>query len=570
MIKSYKLLLFHIDHSIMFSKALNPIQFNSSNSLFFFSGKVILHGEEARRHLLYGINKLTDTVQVTLGPKGRNVVIDQQHGQPKITKDGANVSKEIEFSNKFHNLGATLIKQVSNRVANEVGDGTTTATILAREIFKEGCKSITAGMNPMELRQGMVYAGEKIEEYLKQKSIKIATKEDLIKVSTIAANNDTELGKLIANIVEKIGNEGAVNVQNGRTLKHEVEYVEGIKFDNGYISPYFVTNPKNLKCEFENPYILISENKISDMQSITKILEYCLMKHRPLLIISEDIETEVLTTLVINKLKGNLKVCAVKSPGYAEVRRNFLSDFSLATGASVISEDAGVTLSNTVPEKILGQAKKAVISKEETLLIEGIGDNAKIKERISLIKEHISKTSSDYDKDRLTERLGKLSGGVAVFKVGGASETEVNEIKDRIDDAICATKAALQEGYLPGGGSALLFASKILDKIQLETKDQSHGIKIIRDSLKIPCQAICNNSGLSGELISNQLLASKNSKLGINAENGEICDMIKSGIIDPTKVVRTTLISAIKIASMMLTTETMIIDEEVPQEEKKR
>ena len=536
--------------------------------LCYFSGKQIVHGEKARRYMLEGVNRLADAVKVTLGPKGRNVIIDQEHGEPKITKDGVTVAKQIEFSNKLINLGASLVKQVASRAASEAGDGTTTATILARELFKEGCKSVTSGMNPMDIRKGMLIAVEKVEEYLKKKSISIKTKEDLEKVATISANNDPETGKLIADILYKIGPEGTINVQNGKTLKHEVEYVEGIKFDSGYISPYFITNGKNQKCEFENCYVLMTENKINDMQALAKVLEFCVMKQKPLLIICEELESEVLAMLIINRIKANLKVCAVKTPGYAEVRKNFLSDFALATGATVLSEEAGLTLQGSQPEKVLGMVKKAIVTKEDTILIEGYGDKTKVKERIQLIKDQIPKTTSDYDRDRLNERLGKLTGGVAILKVGGASETEVNELKDRIDDAICATKAASAEGIVPGGGSALLYASKTLEDIKLPNLDMQYGVKIVKDALRAPCKAICDNAGLSGELISNQLLSQSNENVGIDAQTGKKGDMIKKGIIDPTKVVRTAVVGAVKISSMMLTTEAMIVDE-VKKEDKK-
>ncbi|MCQ2818911.1 MAG: chaperonin GroEL [archaeon] len=539
------------------------------NNLFFFSSKEIIIGENARKNILAGVNKLADAVQVTLGPRGRNVIIEQEFGEPKITKDGVTVAKQIEFSNKLINLGANLVKQVANRAANEAGDGTTTATVLARELYKEGCKSITSGMNPMDVRKGMVYAAEKVEEYLKKISKKVKTKEDLIRVATISANNDREIGQLIGNILERIGNEGSINVQNGKTLKHEVEYVEGIKFNQGYISPYFITETKTQKCEFDNPYILISENKINDINSLAKILEYCLAKQRPLLMMCEDVESEVLAMLIINRLKGNLKVCAVKTPAFAEARKNLLNDFALATGGTVLSEDTGITLQNIKPEECLGTSKKVIVTKENTMIIEGGGDKSKVKERIEFIKSQIGKNQSEYDNDKLKERLGKLTGGVAILKVGGASETEVNELKDRIDDAICATKAASLEGIVPGGGSALLYASKILDGIKMDNLDQQYGVKIVQNALKIPCKAICDNAGLSGELLSNQLLSKGNSNLGIDAQSGKICNMMEVGIVDPTKVVRTALVGAVKITSMMLTTEAMIV-EEPKKEERKR
>jgi chaperonin GroEL len=518
--------------------------------------------------MLQGVNRLADTVQVTLGPKGRNVIIEQEYGEPKITKDGVSVAKQIEFKDKFLNLGASLVKQVANRAASEAGDGTTTATILARAIFKEGCKSVTSGMNPMDLRRGMLLAAEAVEAHLKKRSIRISTKEDLIKVASISANNDTATGRLIAEILSKIGAEGSINVQTGKTLKHEVEYVEGMKFDNGYISPYFINNAKSQRCEFDNSYVLITENKISDVRSLAKILEHCVMKQRPLLIICEELESEALAMLIINRLKANLKVCAVKAPGFAEVRKNFLSDFALATGATVLSEEAGMSLQNVNVNSVLGEVKKVIVTKEETMLIEGCGDKKKVKERIALIKELMSQTQSDYDKDRLNERLGKLTGGVAVLKVGGASETEVNEMKDRIDDAICATRAASSEGIVPGGGVALLYASKVLENVKGANMDQQQGIRIVKEALKAPCKAICDNAGMSGELVVNELLKQGNDRQGVDAQHGVKCDMIEKGIIDPTKVVRTAIVGAVKIASLMLTTEAMIVDEPKVEDKK--
>ena len=540
----------------------------SSVSSCLFSAKQILHGEHARNSMLQGVNRLADTVQVTLGPKGRNVIIEQEYGEPKITKDGVSVAKQIEFKDKFLNLGASLVKQVANRAASEAGDGTTTATILARAIFKEGCKSVTSGMNPMDLRRGMLLAAEAVEAYLKKRSIRISTKEDLIKVASISANNDTATGSLIAEILSKIGAEGSINVQTGKTLKHELEYVEGMKFDNGYISPYFINNAKSQRCEFDNSYVLITENKISDVRSLAKILEHCVMKQRPLLIICEELESEALAMLIINRLKANLKVCAVKAPGFAEVRKNFLSDFALATGATVLSEEAGMSLQNVNVNSVLGEVKKVIVTKEETMLIEGCGDKKKVKERIALIKELMSQTQSDYDKDRLNERLGKLTGGVAVLKVGGASETEVNEMKDRIDDAICATRAASSEGIVPGGGVALLYASKVLENVKGANMDQQQGIRIVKEALKAPCKAICDNAGMSGELVVNELLKQGNDRQGVDAQHGVKCDMIEKGIIDPTKVVRTAIVGAVKIASLMLTTEAMIVDEPKVEDKK--
>jgi chaperonin GroEL len=527
----------------------------------FFAGKEIIHGENARKLMLVGVNKLADAVQVTLGPKGRNVILDQSFGDPKITKDGVTVAKHIEFSNKFVNLGASLVKQVANRANNEAGDGTTTATILAREIFKQGCKAVTSGMNPMDIRRGMMIAVEKIEEYLKQKSKKINTKDDLARVATISANNDKQIGELIASIMHKVGSEGTINVQTGRTLEHEVEYVEGLKFDRGYISPYFVTDAKTQKCEYENPHILILENKVSDIGSLATFLEYSVKLQKPMVIICEDVESEALAMLIINRLKANLKVVAVKAPGFGDNRKNMLYDIAISTGATVISEEVGLTLQNTQPQDVLGTSKKVIITKDDTIIMEGKGDKAALDERINQIKENISKTTSDYDREKLEERLAKLTGGVAVLKVGGASETEVNELKDRINDALCATKAAVAEGIVSGGGTALLYASKVLKNVKLDNFDQQQGINIVAEAIKQPCIAICNNAGLSGVLIANQLLEQNNENFGMDAFSGEKCDLIKAGVLDPTKVVRTAIVGAVRVSSLMLTTEAMVVDE---------
>jgi chaperonin GroEL len=550
---------------------LSKLRLNTINlkniSKKYFSGKEIIHGEAARKLMLIGVNKLADAVQVTLGPKGRNVILDQSFGDPKITKDGVTVAKHIEFSNKFINLGASLVKQVANRANNEAGDGTTTATILAREIFKQGCKSVTSGMNPMDIRRGMMIAVEKIEEYLKNKSKKITTQEDLARVATISANNDKQIGDLIATIMYKVGPEGTINVQTGKTLEHEVEYVEGLKFDRGYISPYFVTDQKSQKCEYDNPLILILENKVNDIQSLANFLEHSVKLQKPILIICEDVESEALAMLIINRLKANLKVCAVKAPGFGDNRKNMLYDIAISTGATVISEEIGLTLNNSNPQDVLGTSKKVIITKDDTIIIEGQGDKSALEERIIQIKENASKTTSDYDKEKFEERLAKLTGGVAVLKVGGASETEVNELKDRINDALCATKAAVAEGIVSGGGTALLYASRVLKNTKLENFDQQNGINIVAEAIKQPCIAICNNAGLSGVLIANQLLEQDNENFGINAQTGEKCDMISAGILDPTKVVRTAIVGAIRVSSLMLTTEAMICD--APKKEEK-
>lgn len=531
-----------------------------------FSGKDIVHGEKARKLMLQGVNRLADAVQVTLGPKGRNVILDQNFGDPKITKDGVTVAKHIEFSNRFINLGASLVKQVANRANNEAGDGTTTATILARAIFQKGCKSVTSGMNPMEIRKGMMIAVEKIEEYLKNISIKVTNKDELAKVATISANNDEQIGNLIATIMNKVGRDGTINVQTGKTLEHEVEYVEGLKFDRGYISPYFVTDSKSQKCEYDNPLILIVESKVSDIQSLARFLEFAIMRQKPLLLISEDVESEVLATLIINRLKGNLKITAVKAPGFGDNRKNLLQDLAVSTGATVLSEEIGLSLHNAEPENVVGSCKKIVITKDDTIIIEGSGKKDLVEERIQDIRESIQRTTSDYDKEKYEERLAKLTGGVAVLKVGGASEVEVGELKDRINDALCATKAAAAEGIVPGGGVALLYASKILKDIKLESFDQQNGVQIVAEALKVPCMTICDNGGYPGVLIANQLLEQNDHKYGFNAQTGEKGDLIQMGVIDPTKVVKTALVGAVRVASLMLTTEAMVV--EAPKDEK--
>lgn len=538
-------------------------------SKFHFSGKTVLHGITARNQMLKGVNKLADAVQVTLGPKGRNVIIDQSFGDPKITKDGVTVAKSIEFESKNENLGASLVKQVANRANNESGDGTTTATILAREMFSKGCKSIASGMNPMEIRKGMMKAVEKVEEYLKSISQKIHSDEELKRVATISANNDSEIGELISGILSKIGRDGTINVQTGKSLNNEVEFVEGFKFDRGYISPYFVTEAKQQICEYENPLLLIIEEKFQNFdQNFIKYVNYA--KGRPIVIIAEDIESEALTAMILNRLKSGFKICAVKSPGFGDNRKNTLYDIAISTGGAVLSEEMGSNLSNTEPEDVFGSCKRIVISKDDTIIFQGAGTQDALAERIETLKEQKTKTNSDYDKEKIEERLARMTEGVAILKVGGASETEVNELKDRIDDAICATRAAIAEGIVPGGGSALLFASKLIGAMKGTNQDEQTGINIIRDSLKHPCIAISNNAGFNGSLIADQLLQQENIHMGFNALDGVVCDMMKSGIIDPTKVVRTAIVGACRVSSLMLTTEGMIVEEVKKDDDEKK
>lgn len=510
--------------------------------------------------MLSGVNKLANAVQVTLGPKGRNVIIDQNFGDPKITKDGVTVAKSIEFANKNENLGASLVKQVANRANNESGDGTTTATILAREIFSKGCQAIASGMNPMGIRKGMIAAVEKVEEYLKKISKPIKSNEDIKKVATISANNDLEIGSLISSILDKVGREGTINVQTGRSLNNEVEYVEGFKFDRGYISPYFITDNKAQICEYENPLILILEEKLTSFDSnVLKFFEYA--KGRPVVIIAEDLDSEPLTTLILSRLKNGAKVTAVKSPGFGDNRKNILYDIAITTGGAVLSEEMGSNFSNTEPQDCFGTCKRIVISKEDTIIFQGAGSKEAVAERVETIKEQKDRTSSDYDKEKLDERLGRLTQGVAILKVGGASETEVNELKDRIQDAICATKCAVSEGIVVGGGSALLFASKELNNLKGQNQDEQTGINIIKEALKSPCIAISDNAGFNGALIADRLLSKDDNNQGFDALNGEYANMLDKGIIDPTKVVRTAIVGSCRVASLMLTTEGMITEE---------
>lgn len=527
-----------------------------------FSGKDIKYGRECRERILKGVEKLTDAVEVTLGPKGRNVIIEQSWGAPKITKDGVTVAKQIEFSDKFMNIGASLVKQVCNKTNDEAGDGTTTAAVLTRAIFKEAVKSISSGLNPMDVKKGMDKAVEEVIKDLKRRSKPVKSKEQITDVATISANGDKTIGKLIADLVDKVGEHGTITVSDGKTLTHEKEVVEGMKFDRGFISPYFITNVKLQKVELENPLILLSEKKITSIQSILHILDYCAKENRSLLIIAEDVESEALTTMILNKMKGLLRVCAVKSPGFGDYRKAMMNDVAILTGGTVISEDVGMTIEKCDPQAVLGKCKEITVTKDDTLILHGVGKKESIEERINQIKDQIKVVTSDYDKEKLQERLGKLKGGVGIIKVGGGSEIEVNEIKDRINDAIHATKAAIDEGIVIGGGCALLYGTKILEKLKGENFDQNMGIKIIANALKMPCKILANNSGAEGSLVVQKLLEQKDETYGFDAYNCKFVNMIKAGIIDPTKVVRTALINSSSIAGMMNTTEAMIVEED--------
>ena len=513
--------------------------------------------------MLEGADMLADAVQVTLGPRGRNVVIDKTFGAPKITKDGVTVAKEIEFSNRYHNIGASLIKQVASQANDKAGDGTTTATILARAIFKEGCKSVAAGMNPMDLRRGIQMGCDAVVAELAKMSVPVKGKDEIEAVATISANGDKHIGGILAGIFDRLGAQGTITVQDGKTLETEVEYVEGIKWDRGYVSPYFVTDTKSSKTEFRNPLILLSDKKISNVQSILKFLEYASQNKRQLIIVAEDIDGEALATLVLNKLRGGLQVCAVKSPGFGDNRRNTMQDIAIATGATFISEDIGLNIDEAELD-VLGTADKIIISKDDTIIMGGAGEKADVDERVASIEAAIEITTSEYDKEKLQERLGRLTGGVAVIKVGGASEVEVSELKDRIEDALCATRAASDEGIVPGGGTALLYASRALKDVKGANFDQDIGIKIVKEACKIPCKTICSNSGFEGSIVVDKLLEANTKNHGFDASVGEYCDMTKRGIMDPTKVVRTAITDSCGVASLMITTEAMIVDVKEP------
>ncbi|CAM6022507.1 unnamed protein product [Sphagnum balticum] len=530
-----------------------------------FSAKDIRFGVAARAQMLQGVEQLADAVQVTMGPKGRNVVIEQSYGGPKVTKDGVTVAKSIEFKDKLKNLGASLVKQVANATNDVAGDGTTAATVLTRAIFSEGCKSVAAGMNAMDLRRGINLAVDSVVTHLKSRARMISSSEEIAQVGTISANGDREIGDLIARAMEKVGKDGVITVSDGKTLYNELEVVEGMKLDRGYISPYFVTNAKTQKVELENPVILVHEKKISSLNSIIPVLELVVQDQRPLLIVAEDVESEALATLIVNKLRGGVKVCAIKAPGFGENRKANLQDLAVVTGGQLISEDLGLKLEKVQPD-MLGSAKRVTVSKDETIILDGGGDKKAIEEQCEQIREAISAATSDYDKEKLQERLAKLSGGVAVLKIGGASEVEVNEKKDRVTDALNATKAAVEEGIVPGGGVALLYASRDLDKIPTANFDQKVGVQIIQNALKMPTYTIAANAGVEGAVVVGKLLEQNNLDIGYDAARDEYVDMVKAGIIDPVKVIRTAFTDAASVSSLMTTTEAVVAD--FPKEEK--
>ncbi|TYH55395.1 hypothetical protein ES332_D09G232400v1 [Gossypium tomentosum] len=530
-----------------------------------YAAKDIKFGVEARALMLKGVEELADAVRVTMGPKGRNVVIEQSYGAPKVTKDGVTVAKSIEFKDKVKNVGASLVKQVANATNDVAGDGTTCATVLARAIFTEGCKSVAAGMNAMDLRRGITMAVDAIVTNLKSRARMISTSEEIAQVGTISANGEREIGELIAKAMEKVGKEGVITIQDGKTLYNELEVVEGMKLDRGYISPYFITNTKTQKCELDDPLILIHEKKVSSLNAVVKVLELALKRQRPLLIVAEDVESEALATLILNKLRAGIKVCAIKAPGFGENRKSSLHDLAVLTGGEVITEELGMNLEK-VDLDMLGTCKKVTVSKDDTVILDGNGDKKAIEERCEQIRSAIELSTSDYDKEKLQERLAKLSGGVAVLKIGGASEAEVGEKKDRVTDALNATKAAVEEGIVPGGGVALLYASKELDKLPTANFDQKIGVQIIQNALKTPVHTIASNAGVEGAVIVGKLLEQDNPDLGYDAAKGEYVDMVKAGIIDPLKVIRTALVDAASVSSLMTTTEAVVV--ELPKDEK--
>jgi chaperonin GroEL len=514
---------------------------------------------DARDRMLRGVDILTNAVRVTLGPKGRNVVLDKSYGAPRVTKDGVTVAKEIELEDKFENMGAQMVREVASKSSDFAGDGTTTATVLAQAIVKEGAKAVAAGMNPMDLKRGIDLAVEAVVADLHKNSKKVTSNEEIAQVGTISANGDSEIGKFLADAMKKVGNEGVITVEEAKSLETELEVVEGMQFDRGYISPYFVTNAEKMRVEMDDVYLLIYEKKLSGLQELLPLLEAVVQTSKPLVIIAEDVEGEALATLVVNKLRGGLKVAAVKAPGFGDRRKAMLEDIAILTGAQAISEDLGIKL-DKVTVNMLGRAKKVMIEKENTTIVNGAGKKTDIEGRIAQIKVQIEETTSDYDKEKLQERLAKLAGGVAVIRVGGATEVEVKERKDRVDDAMHATRAAVEEGILPGGGVALLRASEVLKKVRTQNDDQKTGVDIVRKALSWPARQIAINAGEDGSIIVGKILEKEQYSYGFDAQNGEYVNLLSKGIIDPTKVVRAALQNAASIAGLLITTEAMVAE----------
>jgi chaperonin GroEL len=523
------------------------------------AAKDVRFGGDARQRMLRGVDILADAVKVTLGPKGRNVVLDKSFGAPRITKDGVTVAKEIELADKFENMGAQMVREVASKTNDLAGDGTTTATVLAQAIVREGAKAVAAGMNPMDLKRGIDKAVIAVVEELKKHSRKITTPAETAQVGSIAANGDFEVGKMISEAMQKVGNEGVITVEEAKGIQTELDVVEGMQFDRGYVSPYFITNSEKMVAELDQPYLLIFEKKLSGLQPMLPLLEAIVQSGRPLLIVAEDVEGEALATLVVNKLRGGLKVAAVKAPGFGDRRKAMLEDIAILTGGQVISEDLGIKL-ETVTLAMLGKAKKVLIEKENTTIVEGAGKKDDIKGRCNQIRAQIEETTSDYDREKLQERLAKLAGGVAVIRVGGGSEVEVKERKDRVDDALHATRAAVEEGIVPGGGVALARSSLILAKLKADNDDHRFGVDIIRKALQAPLRQISENAGEDGAVISGKVLDNNEYNFGFDAQTGEFKDLVKAGIIDPTKVVRTALQDAASVAGLLVTTEAMVAE----------
>ena len=529
------------------------------------AAKEVKFGSDARSRMLEGVDTLANAVKVTLGPKGRNVVLEKSFGAPRITKDGVTVAKDIELKDKFQNMGAQMVREVASKANDVAGDGTTTATVLAQSIAQEGARAVAAGMNPMDLKRGIDMAVESVVASLESKSKKISTSDEVAQVGTISANGEEEIGKMIAEAMERVGNEGVISVEEAKSLDTELDVVEGMQFDRGYLSPYFVTDAEKMRAVMEEPYILLHEKKLSNLQDMLPILEKVVQSGRPLLIIAEDIEGEALATLVVNRLRGGLKVAAVKAPGFGDRRKAMLEDIAILTKGTVISEEVGISL-DAVTLEMLGSAKRVEITKDETTIVDGIGEKSEIEARCNQIRAQAEETTSDYDREKLQERLAKLAGGVAVIRVGGATEVEVKERKDRVDDAMHATRAAVEEGIVPGGGVALVKSISSLDKLKPANRDQEVGVEIVRRALQAPARNIAENAGAEGSVIVGKLMESKDANEGYDAVSGTFTDMVKAGVIDPTKVVRSSLQNAASVAALLITTEAMVADKPEPKE----
>ena len=529
------------------------------------AAKEVKFSTDARNRMLRGVDILADAVKVTLGPKGRNVVLDKSFGAPRITKDGVTVAKEIELKDKFENMGAQMVREVASKTNDVAGDGTTTATVLAQAIVREGVKAVAAGMNPMDLKRGIDLAVAKVVADIQRRAKPVKTSAEVAQVGTVAANGQTEIGDMIAKAMERVGNEGVITVEEAKSLETELDVVEGMQFDRGYLSPYFITNAEKMICELDSPMILLHESKLSSLQPLLPVLEAVVQSGKPLLIVAEDIEGEALATLVVNKLRGGLKVAAVKAPGFGDRRKAMLQDIAVLTGGQVVSEELGIKLENVTLD-MMGKAKRVSIDKDNTTIVDGAGKRKDIEGRCSQIRAQIEETTSDYDKEKLQERLAKLAGGVAVLRVGGATEIEVKERKDRVEDALNATRAAVEEGVVPGGGAALLYATRALKSLQPENDDQRVGIEIVRRAIQAPAKQIAENAGADGAVVAGKLLESKDTNFGFDAQTGKYVDMVKAGIIDPAKVVRIALQDAASVAGLLITTEAMVAERPEPKQ----